>query len=240
MKRMLIDLNVVTIGSWKKVDPARAVAEIFMKKVEGHEGEAKQFYVVTPYVLLELVNKWKDKALAGLIKDFYQKVTDEYVEKIEVMEELFENFEDVYNALIGAGVKPEDAFLVMVCSVKRAVLVTFDKKHLRGKKEGINSVLREYGCEEVEVMLPEEYLSLEFGGKPSNLAVIFKDSFAHSSLYLISKLNGVNIFRDDVFGISRALLCIGAHAINSNFLIYKPFGENVCEVKGVFWAFLTG
>lgn len=225
MKKLLIDLNVVTVGSWKKADPARAVAESFMKRVEGQEGEAKRFYVVTPYVLLELVNKWKDKALVGLIKDFYQKVTDEYVEKIEVMEELFEIFEDVYNALIGVGVKPEDAFLVMVCSVKRAVLVTFDKKHLRGRKEGINSVLREYGCEEVEVMLPEEYLSLELGGKPSNLAVIFKNRFAHSSLYLIGKLNGVNVFRDGVFDIFRALLCICAHALNGNFLIYKPFGE---------------
>ena len=225
MKKVVIDLNVVTIGSWKKADPARAVAESFMKMIEGRAEaeETKQFYVVTPYALLELVNKWKNKPLVEIITDFYRKVTDEYVEKIDVMEELFETFEDVYNALVGVGVKPEDAFLVIVCSVKNAALVTFDKKHLRGKEAEINAVLREYECEEVEVMLPEEYLGLEFGSEPSELAVVFKNRFTHPLLYFAGKLDGINIHRDNVFGLFHAFLSSGFHALNSYFYIYKLF-----------------
>ena len=237
MKKILIDLNVVTIGSWKKADPSRAVAENFMKKIGEKAGaeEEKQFYVVTPYVLLELVNKWKNKPLVEIITDFYRKVTDEYVEKIDVMEELFETFEEVYTALIRIGVKPEDAFLVIVCSVKNAALVTFDKKHLRGKDAEINAVLRGHICGEVEIKLPEELISgLEFGSKPSELAVVFKNPFAHPLLYFAGKLDGVNVFRDNVFSLFHAFLSFGFHALNCYFYIYKPFHKIVSAYKGVF------
>ena len=32
MKRILIDLNVVTIGSWKKADPPKAISQKFIEK----------------------------------------------------------------------------------------------------------------------------------------------------------------------------------------------------------------
>lgn len=228
---IVIDLDVVTVGSWKKADERRSVAESFMRAAE-----AGLFYVITPYVLLELVEKWKDRALAGLIKGFYQKVTDEYVEKIEVIEELFDDFEDVYGALIEIGVKDEDAFLVMVCLVKKAVLVTFNRKHLKNKEADIADVLVKCGHEPIKIKAPEEIiaengsLGLNSGSRFSELAVIFKNSFPHPPLYLVSELNGVNVFRYHMLGFIFGCF----HALNTCFFIYKPFHHGFVGIKGVF------
>lgn len=232
--RVLIDLNVVTIGSWEKPDPRRKVAEEFMRLA----GE-QRFYVVTPYALLERVGKWHHKELVSLIKDFYAKVTDEYVEKAEVFEELFENFEAIYDALIKVGVKGEDAFLVMVCAVKKAALVTFDKKHLKNKGAEIGKVLAEHRCANVEILLPEEAvqkfgLNAQFSSSFSEFPVVPKNLFTHSFFDFCSKLNRVGAFRNHVFGFA-SLVLFAFHALNSYFFIYKPFGEFVDGSKEVLW-----
>lgn len=231
--RVLIDLNVVTIGSWEKPDLRRTAAEEFMRLA----GE-QRFYVVTPYALLERVGKWHHKELVGLIKGFYAKVTDEYVEKVEVFEELFENFEVIYDALVKVGVKGEDAFLVMVCAVKKASLVTFDMKHLKNKGAEISKVLAEHRRANVEILLPEEViqkLSAQLNSSLSEFPVVFKNFLTHAFFHFGSKLNRVSAFRNHISGLSAFIFAL-FHALNSYFYIYKHFGKSAGEVKGVFVA----
>lgn len=53
-KKILIDLDVITTGRWDKKGEKPELARRFMERVEG-----KEFEVVTPFILLEMVAKWR-------------------------------------------------------------------------------------------------------------------------------------------------------------------------------------
>ena len=61
-----------------------------------------------------------------------------------------------------------------------------------------------------------------------------KEFYRDAFLHFISKLDGVNVFRDNVFGLFHAFLSSGFHALNSYFYIYKPFHQIISAYKGVF------
>ena len=138
-KRIIIDLDVITVGKWdrgKNGDLARSL----ISKVE-----CREFHVVTPFYLIEHLVHWKHIELKEKVEDFYLKnssllVTNEDVDiKVDELE-----FDDkiLLNDLKGTGVKEEDAFIVMVASIfELDCLITFNRVHLKGKKYIINEVL---------------------------------------------------------------------------------------------------
>lgn len=65
-KKILIDLDVVTVSIWDKKGLQVEVANKFIERVKKRE-----FHVITPFFLLELVSKWKHERLKQSIKEFY-------------------------------------------------------------------------------------------------------------------------------------------------------------------------
>lgn len=152
-KRIIIDLDVVTVAEWDKGKNADNARE-FIANVK-----QKAYYVITPTSLIQLVKKWGHEELKGKIKSFYLNYSDEDVERIEIIEEITEkgiDFEKLFNEILEKGIKEEDITLILVSSLKNAKLVTFNKTHLRNKKEEINGVLSKFGLRTIEIIAPRE------------------------------------------------------------------------------------
>jgi len=63
----------------------------------------------------------------------------------------------ILNELKKKNIKEEDALLVLITSIFDIdYLITFNRKHLRGKCDIINEVLKENGLRIIEVVSPEE------------------------------------------------------------------------------------
>lgn len=150
-KKIIIDLDVVTIAEWDSHKDSIAL----LNRVKFGE-----FEVYTPYSLLDLLDKWHHKKLREKIKEFYelysaeivtaQKLTDK-LDKLGVKEN------DIVNDLKKEQVKEEDILLVVVTSVfDLDYLITFNRKHLKNKKEVINNVLQKYSLKTIEIVLPNE------------------------------------------------------------------------------------
>jgi len=60
--KVLIDLDVVTIALWEKKDERKENALNFIKEIKN-----KNFFVVTPFSLLEIIAKWKYMKLKNFI-----------------------------------------------------------------------------------------------------------------------------------------------------------------------------
>ena len=151
-KKIIIDLDIVTVGKWdkgKNGDDSRK----FMSRVSNGE-----FYLTTPTLLVELVRKWKHEKLKSQIEEFYLKNSDELIERVHVIEEIVSkgiDFEEVFKRFLGIGIKEEDITLILVSSLRDALLVTFNKTHLKNKEEEINEILSEYGLRTAKITSPE-------------------------------------------------------------------------------------
>ena len=155
MKMIIIDLDIVTVSIWDKKGENVRLAVKFIDRVMN-----KEFYVITPYFMLELISKWKYSQLKDHIEDFYLKFTDKMIsnedldERIESM-----NVDDkkIIVELMNHGIKGEDSLLVLVASIFDAdCLITFNRIHLKSKKEVINEVLRKNGLRTIKIAGPEE------------------------------------------------------------------------------------
>lgn len=62
-KRIIIDLDVVTLAFWDKKDEAELIERI----------KANEFEMVSPYILLDHLSKWDYRKLAEEIGEFYEK-----------------------------------------------------------------------------------------------------------------------------------------------------------------------
>ena len=63
----------------------------------------------------------------------------------------------IIKELISQGVKDEDALLILAASIFEAdYLVTFNRIHLKNKKEAINEVLNKNGIKTIKIIGPEE------------------------------------------------------------------------------------
>ena len=151
-QKVIIDLDVVTVGKWDKGingDNSRK----FMMRLSN-----KEFYLVTPTLLLEQVRKWNHKNLKVQIEDFYLKNSDELIEKIQIIEEIVSkgiDFEEVFSKFLDLGIKEEDITLIFVSSLRDALLITFNKTHLKNKEEEINGILLEFGLRNIKITSPE-------------------------------------------------------------------------------------
>lgn len=65
-KKILIDLDAVTVAIWDKKGKQVEIANKFIERVE--KGE---FYIINPFFLIELALKWRHEKLREDIKEFY-------------------------------------------------------------------------------------------------------------------------------------------------------------------------
>jgi len=152
---VVIDLDVVTVSIWDKKGENVKRAVRFMDRVKNGE-----FHVVTPFFLLELVSKWKYSELKDYIEEFYLKFTDRMLTN-EDMDRQFTltgiDDEKIIAEFTNNGIKGEDSLLALVASAFDAdYLVTFNRAHLRGKKNVINEVLNKNGLRTIGIIGPEE------------------------------------------------------------------------------------
>ena len=149
-KKIIIDLDVVTVSIWDKKDEAK-----IMERVKGG-----LFYMVTPYILLEHLSKWSYRKLAEEITNFYETYSSEIVTAQNLLDRLEEtkvSYRKLLTELIGVGVKEEDVVLVIIVSVFNLdYLVTFNRKHLKNNESKINEVLKKNGIKTINIVSPSE------------------------------------------------------------------------------------
>ena len=151
----MIDLDVVTVSIWDKMGKNVELALKLIKRVKN-----KEFHVITPFFLLELVSKWRYSQLKDHIENFYIKFTDNMLSN-EDLDEKIESIgiddEKIINELRENGIKDEDSLLVLVTSIFNVdYLVTFNRVHLKNKKDIINQVLNKNGLKQIKIIGPEE------------------------------------------------------------------------------------
>lgn len=152
-KKVLIDLDVIVVGKWYKKDERKEKAMKFLDKAMKRE-----FFVVSPLVMLEMISEWKDTKLKSKIIEFYATFTDMFVEESSVIEYVNarSEFERLVAEMMSMGVKDEDAFLVLAASAEKLdYLVTFNRKHLKNKEDIINGILRRNSLNEIKIVMPE-------------------------------------------------------------------------------------
>lgn len=157
MKKILIDIDVLTIGLWEKSDPRKDIALQFLKRVENGE-----FFVYFLDEHLKAVSEWKH----GPLKDrIIKKITDmqnQFVELSDVFpileEKTRKNSEEFATELTKfSRSKKADILLVLACSILEIeYLVTFNRKHLRSRRESIEEFLRRHGMYAPKIVLPSE------------------------------------------------------------------------------------
>ncbi len=149
--RIIIDLDVVTVAEWDSQEDAIK----FINRIK--EGE---FTLFTPYILMEHLSKWEHKNLVAKIEHFYKIYSKIIISAQNVLDKLNELEIDrvaLIGNLIRAGVKEEDAVLVLAAGIFEIdFLVTFNRKHLKGKESEINKVLKKNGIKNIRICLPGE------------------------------------------------------------------------------------
>ena len=154
-KKIAVDLDVVTVSIWNKTGSQVETARKFIKRVE-----AGEFYIINPFFLVELALQWKYQELREDIKEFYVRYSEKLVSDTEFKEKSKEmniDAEKVIKLLERHNVKEEDSVLVLFSSMfSLDCLVTFNRKHLRSKREAINKTLKENGLKTIEIVGPEE------------------------------------------------------------------------------------
>ena len=151
MKRILIDLDVVTTALWD----SKKDAIDFLERIKRGE-----FEVYTPFAILNTLSLWKHENLKGSIKEFYDLYSTRIIsaqEYVENSSKLGVNDKKVSTELARLGIKEEDALLVVVSSVfKLDAIITYNRKHLHRNKMQINKLLRRYKLNEISILLPNE------------------------------------------------------------------------------------
>lgn len=149
MRRILIDLDILTNALWKGQNSERA--KKFLEKAR-----TEDFEVLTPSALLDLVFDWKDRRLAKLILSFYSENSDILSKKtiLRKFKEAGTDYKLIMEELTKTIGKEEDAFLILVASVFDLEIITFNKKHMVGKRDRINQTLVKFALNEVEINEP--------------------------------------------------------------------------------------
>ncbi|MEK6984426.1 MAG: hypothetical protein AABX33_07670 [Nanoarchaeota archaeon] len=150
-KKILSDLDIVTVAFWDKKDEAIK----FLNRIKSAE-----FVLYTPFIILNLLTKWKHESLRNKIINFYEVYSDKiitiksYDEKIK---EIKLDDKKLSNELLSHQIKEEDIVLVIFASIFNLdYLVTFNRKHLKDKEQTINEVLKKYGVNTIRIVLPSE------------------------------------------------------------------------------------
>ena len=152
-RKIIIDLVVVTVGKWDKGDYGNISRKFMIKVSKG------TFYLITPTLLLELVKKWHHEKLKVQIEEFYSKNSNETIERLQIIKDIISkgiDFEEIFGKFIDIGIKEEDITLILASSLRDALLITFNKTHLKNKEEEINGILSEYSLKTIKIISPEQ------------------------------------------------------------------------------------
>ena len=152
--KIIIDLDVLTVGFWDKSKNGD-YSRKFMARVN-----ASEFFIITPTSLIELVGNWKHQTLRVKIQEYYVNCTNEYIEKTNIIKDIISkdiDFESLFEQFINEGIKEEDILLILVSSIKDALLVTFNRVHLRNKVLEINRILSKNGLKNIKITSPEQF-----------------------------------------------------------------------------------
>lgn len=237
MRKILVDLDVVTVGTWDKGENGDMARRLMSRIVE------KEFFMATPFLLLERISKWGNLKVSGPMKEFYVKnsgllLTDEDIRaRIREVGEEIKGFNEakLLKELRRKGVGNQDAFLVLIAAVFGIDLVTFNRKTLRSKEKVVSEVMSGYGIKAPKLLGPEQLSdssSSSSGSSGSDFNLLglapFDPVRSQVSFNLISQL--YKFFSCHFF---RVLSFQAFHAFNSYFFIYKPFHLFINGVKGV-------
>ncbi|MBI2659037.1 hypothetical protein HYX05_02980 [Candidatus Woesearchaeota archaeon] len=149
-KRIIIDLDVVTVAFWDKKDEAKLIERI----------KSGKFAMVTPYIILEHLSKWNYQKLADEIASFYEIYSSQLITAQNILDKTDEfhiEYKKLFTELVDIGVKEEDVVLVIIASIFDIdYLITFNRKHLKSKEKEINEVLRKNGIKAIRIIVPSE------------------------------------------------------------------------------------
>ena len=150
IKKITVDLDVTTLAFWDKKDEAKLIERI----------KGNKFAMVTPYIILEHLAKWNYRKLADQIASFYETYSSEIVTAQNILDKTSEidiEYRELFMQLVSIGVKEEDVVLVIISGIFDVdYLITFNRKHLRGKEKEINEVLKRNGIKTIKIVLPSE------------------------------------------------------------------------------------
>ena len=161
MKKIIVDLDVVTVANYSRKSLANdyeriKYAQRFLNYVS-RGVKSGEFWLIALKNFDALLALWKYKEIVIKILDFYHSNSSEFVDTAELITGLVEKGID-YDALMKSftdrGVKGEDVLIVLVASLKRAAIITFNKKDLRNRREEINKLLLENGLNGIEIKEP--------------------------------------------------------------------------------------
>src|SRR3989338_6259520 len=145
IKKVLIDLDVLTIAESERRDDRKEKAIGFLNTLEKQKVE-----VFTPTFILKQLKLWKNTDLVTKIVTRIFKLSGELLDPDDVDEVLIKKTGKRLKefAEFGAkeiGTKPSDFILVLYASIKEVDhIVTFNKKHLKNKENQIADFLRKY------------------------------------------------------------------------------------------------
>lgn len=149
-KKIVVDLDVITVAFWDKKDEARLIERI----------KAGVFAMTTPYIILEHLSKWNYRNLAEEIASFYEIYSSQIITAQNILDKTEErglDYKKMLVELINIGVKEEDVVLVIISGIFGVdYLVTFNRKHLRSKEREINEILKKNGAKTIRIALPSE------------------------------------------------------------------------------------
>lgn len=152
-RKILVDIDVVAVAKHYVKDRDYPLAKDFILKAES--GEFEQY---SAHTLITLVEKWKDAGIRKGILDFCSAYCYS-IPKAEVERRVREkemDLESLLDQMKNKGVKEEDGLLALIASLFGLTVVTLNRKHLKGKREEINEILKGGGLNEIEILLPNE------------------------------------------------------------------------------------
>ncbi len=153
-KKVLVDIDVVTVAKWDKGKNADSGRSLISRIEKG------EFHMITPYIVLDLVNKWKNEPLKKQITEFYEIYSSEILALKEIVDRAGnenKDYDGMINGLVEIGVKEEDAVLVFVSSIyKSDFLVTYNRIHLRNKEKEINLLLKKNKMKVIRIAVPND------------------------------------------------------------------------------------
>ena len=152
--KIIIDLDVVTVGKWDK-DKNGDLARKFIIRAE--KGE---FEMHTPYIILDLISEWKHAKLVKEIKEFYDIYSQDIISVINLEDKIIKLNVDrkaLTSDLKSYDIKDEDIILVIIASIFEVdYLVTFNRKHLKNNEVKISNVLQKYKLKTIKIALPDD------------------------------------------------------------------------------------
>lgn len=187
-KKILIDLDVITIAKWEKQDQRKEQAVKFLQKAEN-----KEFELMLPLILLEQIFLWKYEELRIRIESFYIGNCSQTLSSIQLMEKLLENpsYLDLYKRLLDINIKEEDALLLVSAIILDCdYFVTLNRRHLHSNKEKIYEIIKKSGFKALEIVYPD-YFSAPISTAFSFLFLYFSNSLKNlvDIPFLISSAN---------------------------------------------------